>query len=331
MAARSRSVAAAAVRTPQLVEAELRFPAMGSEAHLIVTGDGAAQLARQGRERVADLEARWSRFIASSEISRLNENAGYPTIVSRETIALVQRALDAWDVTGGRYDPTLLGAVIRAGYDGSFATLPAQRPALATRDWRTAGAARVDVDEQLRMITLPRGVGFDPGGIGKGYAADIVTDELIAAGARGTCVNIGGDMRVRGTAPSGGPWTVDVLDPVASEGDGREPQPVATIALADGAVATSSRARRVWQVGESVRHHLLDPESGEPVANDIVAVTVIASEGWRAEVLAKAAFVAGLPHALEVLDERGVAGAIFDGSDRMHVTRDWSRFSAAAA
>jgi thiamine biosynthesis lipoprotein len=138
-------------------------------------------------------------------------------------------------------------------------------------------------------------------------------------------------MRVRGMAPDGGAWTVDVLDPFAGDGRSFPAPPVTTIALADGAVATSSRTRRAWKVGESVRHHLLDPESGEPVANDIVAVTVIASEGWRAEVLAKAAFVAGLPGALELLDDRGVAGAIFDGADRMHATRDWSLFSAAAA
>jgi FAD:protein FMN transferase len=313
------------------MEAELRFPAMGSEAHLIVVADDAAELATRGRERIADLEARWSRFIASSEISRLNENAGYPTIVSCETVALVQRALDAWNVTDGRYDPTLLGAMIRAGYDRSFATLPSQRHEVVTREGRTSGAAGVDVDEALRMVTLPTGVGFDPGGIGKGYAADIVSDELMAAGAAGACVNIGGDMRVRGIAPGGGPWTVDVLDPLGDDADGVPARPVTSIALVDGAVATSSRARRAWRVGESVRHHLLDPESGEPVDNDIVAVTVIASEGWRAEVLAKAAFVTGLPDALALLDARGVAGAIFDGADRMHVTRDWSRFSAAAA
>jgi thiamine biosynthesis lipoprotein len=312
------------------MEAELRFPAMGSDAHLIVVGDGAAELASRGSARVADLEARWSRFISSSEVTRLNENAGYPTIVSRETVALVQRALDAWNVTGGRYDPTLLGAMIRAGYDRSFATLPAQRPEAAPRDARTTGAARIDVDERLRMITLPTDVGFDPGGIGKGYAADIVSDELIAAGADGACVNIGGDIRVRGVAPGGGPWTVDVLDPLA-ESSGERAAAVTTVALADGAVATSSRARRAWKVGESVRHHLLDPGSGEPVANDIVAVTVIASEGWRAEVLAKAAFVAGLPDGLELLAARGVAGAIFDGAAHMHVTPDWSVFSAAAA
>jgi thiamine biosynthesis lipoprotein len=312
------------------MEAELRFPAMGSEAHLIVIADGAAELATQGRERIADLEARWSRFIASSEISRLNENAGYPTVVSRETVALVQRALDAWIVTDGRYDPTLLGAMIRAGYDRSFATLPSQRREVVTRDGRTSGAAGVDVDERLRMVTLPTGVGFDPGGIGKGYAADVVSDELMAAGATGACVNIGGDMRVRGVAPGGGVWTVDVLDPLDDDASGAT-RPVTSIALADGAVATSSRARRAWKVGESVRHHLLDPRSGEPVDNDIVAVTVIASEGWRAEVLAKAAFVTGLPEALELLDTRGVAGAVFDGADHMHVSRDWSRFSAAAA
>jgi thiamine biosynthesis lipoprotein len=245
----------------------------------------------------------------------------------------VQRALDAWQVTEGRYDPTLLGSVIRAGYDRSFSHLDRERGVLDGHDGRVAGASGVAVDARLRMVTLPAGVGFDPGGIGKGFAADIVSDELIAAGAAGVCVNVGGDMRMRGCSPSGGPWTVDVLDPYGAgdEGDASSAPVVTTIALADGAVATSSRARRAWKVGESDRHHLIDPETGDPVGNEIVAVTVIASEGWRAEVLAKAAFVAGLPVAIDVLEARGVAGAVFDRSGLVHSTRDWSSFTGLAA
>jgi thiamine biosynthesis lipoprotein len=169
------------------------------------------------------------------------------------------------------------------------------------------------------MVMLPVGVGFDPGGIGKGLAADLVSDVAIAAAARGACVNISGDLRVVGDAPGGGAWTVDVLDPF--DGSAR-----ATVALADGAVATSSRTRRTWTVAGTPRHHLVDPAAGVPVENDVAAVTVVAREGWRAEVLAKAAFVAGIDDGLEFLDRCGAAGAALDADGRLHESRDWHRF-----
>jgi thiamine biosynthesis lipoprotein len=301
---------------------ETRFRAMGTDVHVVLTGASSHELTRV-RDRIASLEARWSRFVETSEISRLNANAGYPSVCSPETVALIERALAAWRFTGGRFDPTVLGAVRRAGYDASFDTLPATRTSVAG-DGRGTGAADVVVDAVTNMVVVPAGVGFDPGGIGKGYAADIVSAEAVARGASGACVNIGGDLRVQGSAPGGGAWTVDVLDPV----DGRVRD---TLSVQDGAVATSSRARRTWVVDDRVVHHLVDPATQAPVENDVVAVTVVASEGWRAEVLAKAVFVADSDAGLAFLDDCGAAGAVFDRDGTLRVSHDWARYSLRTA
>jgi thiamine biosynthesis lipoprotein len=295
---------------------------MGTDVHVVLVGGGDVALDR-ARARIDQLEARWSRFVETSEVSRLNAHAGAPTVCSPDTVLLVQRALDAWRATDGRFDPTVLGAVRRAGYDASFDELPPARVAVGG-DARTTGAADVVVDAATNMVMLPLGVGFDPGGIGKGLAADLVCEGAIASGARGACVNIGGDLRVIGEAPDGGSWAVDVLDPF----DG---SPRARVALAAGAIATSSRARRTWSVGDEVRHHLVDPATQRPVMNDVVAVTVVAREGWRAEVLAKAAFVAGVADGLAFVDGCGAAGAAFDTDGQTHESRDWHRFAAIAA
>jgi thiamine biosynthesis lipoprotein len=154
------------------------------------------------RDRVEELERRWSRFRPDSEISRLNALAGSPMAVSPETLGLIGRALEGARVTGGRYDPTVLGDLLRAGYDRSFEEVGAAGAAGGGsplgRGW-----ARVVVDAAGSSVTLPAGVGLDPGGIGKGYAADLVVEELRAAGAAGVCVNLGGDLRAEGRAPGG--------------------------------------------------------------------------------------------------------------------------------
>jgi FAD:protein FMN transferase len=98
--------------------AAAHFRAMGADVQVLVVG-GPPSLLDEARELVEALEARWSRFRPTSEISRLNQLAGRPVRVSQETLTLVRRALDGASVTAGRYDPTVLGAVLLAGYDRS--------------------------------------------------------------------------------------------------------------------------------------------------------------------------------------------------------------------
>ena len=154
--------------------AELRFRAMGSDAHVVVVG-GRPGLLAVAQRRIEDLERRWSRFLPDSEISALNEHAGSFVAVSAETIELVTRSLDAYLLTDGWFDPTVYGALIRAGYDR---TLDAVRedPRRGCSGLQK-GAERILVAADA--VALPSGTGFDPGGIGKGLAADIVVDELV--------------------------------------------------------------------------------------------------------------------------------------------------------
>jgi thiamine biosynthesis lipoprotein len=299
--------------------AETRFRAMGSDVHLVVVG-GPPSLPEVARDLVEELERRWSRFQPTSEISRLNQLAGHPVRVSTETLTLVRLALAGARVTGGRYDPTVLGAVQRAGYDRSFELLAAGTPADGSSTLGL-GHQRVAVDQAGSSVTLPPGVGFDPGGIGKGYAADLLVGELLARGAAGACANLGGDLRVEGEAPGGGAWVVAIGHPLRES-------PAATIGLRSGAVATSSRVRRAWGQGEDRHHHLIDPATGVPARSGLAAVTVVAAAGWQAEVMAKAAFVAGLGEGVRLAEATGTAALLVDDDGAVHQSAGFHRFSA---
>jgi thiamine biosynthesis lipoprotein len=214
---------------------------MGSEVHVIVVGDDAAALAHRARLRVADLEGRWSRFRADSELSMLNTGAGRPVPVSAETRTLVACATAGWRRSGGRFDPTVLPALVAAGYDRDYPALADAAKRSAPADGGAPGCGGVVVDDRAGTVTLPAGAAFDPGGIGKGLAADLVTAELLGAGAQGVCVNLGGDLVARGTSPHRAGWGVAV--------DDRLLPPAPTLLLADGAVATSSVLHRTWVRG----------------------------------------------------------------------------------
>ena len=261
---------------------QIRFGAMGSDAHVVVVG-GPVGLARDGQQHIERLEARWSRFRPSSDVARLNARAGEAVYVHPDTVTLVMTAVDAWRRTAGRYDPTVHDSLVAAGYDRTFDDVLLDAPTVAAA-LPAPGCGGILIDADDGVVRLPHDVHCDFGGIGKGLAADLVVEELLARGAAGALVNIGGDVRASGRAPDQDPWTIEVEDPFVTS------RAAGLIALAVGgdvAVATSSILGRRWRRGGSDVHHLLDPRSGRPLDAGLVAATVIASRGWLADVATK--------------------------------------------
>ncbi len=266
--------------------AERRFRAMGTDAHVVINGPDAEAAADTAVARVVDLERRWSRFLEHSEISRLNATSGQPVVVSVDTFGLIEKAVFAWQLTSGAFDPTMLSTLEALGYDRTFASIDRSAPDVDTArrspQVRAMGAADIVLDRSNNTVVLPLGVRFDPGGIGKGAAADLVTGELVAAGAWGAMVNLGGDLRVRGVPPDGLEWVISVREPAVQSA------PLATLRLQDGAVATSTTLRRRWSTTGGEHHHLLDPRTSLPHKEAADLVTVVAGEAWWAEVCATA-------------------------------------------
>ena len=281
--------------------AERRGRAMGSSVHLVATGDEprAAAALDWAMRRIDELEQRWSRFLPTSEISQLNASAGTPVTVSDDTLLLVQRALEARTMSNGRFDPTLLQAMHANGYDRTFMSIkmPAFLPQL---DLRQLGFGDVTVDAAAKTVALGATTGFDPGGIGKGLAADLVAEGMVARGAAGALVNLGGDIRCLGDGPAGGGWVIAVGDDHAEVSN-------QIIEIAEGGVASSTRSRRRWKQrtdsGTVDAHHLLDPATGRPAPDAALLVTVIAAQCSDAEWLATSIAADG-----QLPDDRSVLG-----------------------
>lgn len=284
--------------------AEERFTAMGCRAHVVVVG-GDPLLARWAVDRIEQLEARWSRFRETSEVSRLNRSGGGPTLVSHDTFTLLERSVQAWELTGGRYDPTVADRVVALGYDRDFREVRrASHPTHATALVGTPGCSSIRLDPYLPAVTLGAGVHIDPGGIGKGLAADLVVAELMERGAAGALVNLGGDLAATGDAPTSAGWVVGVEAP---EDRTRH---VALVTVRSGGVATSSSLRRAWKLddGRAV-HHLVDPAASGCLDTPLATVTVVAGTGWWAEALTKALFIGGIDDRDAVANMVGAARA----------------------
>lgn len=250
---------------------EARFPVMASAAQVVVHGDPA--LLSVAELRLRELEARWSRFQPASELSRVNRGGEAWTAVSEDTLLLIRRAVEAWRWTGGAFDPTVLDAV--KAFRGESDETPVCAP----------GLGGVEIDAARGTVRLGRGVAFDPGGIGKGLAADLVAGELVTLGARAVLVNVGGDLRVVGEAPFPGAWGIEVEVPGGS----------LLLGIAEGGVATSSPAARTGTGPLGAWHHVFDPGVGAPLDDPPASATVVAPHAWQAEVWTKAVLRLGAP------------------------------------
>jgi thiamine biosynthesis lipoprotein len=265
--------------------------------------------------RLHELELRWSRFIADSELSRVNRRAGHPVAVSNDTITLVEAMVHGWHATDGSFDPTLLVALVELGYAQSRSDAE-RRTSLPAGVARRGSPDEIIVDREAGTVRLPLRTTIDPGGIGKGLAADLVVADLLAAGAEGALVEIGGDLRLAGRPPHDAGWCVEV----ATGG------PLRTVVVADGGVATSTSRLRSWRAGTERHHHLIDPATLRSSASDAVSCTVIAGTASWAEVFTKVAFTTSASTAIAALDRRHLAAAITTDTGELLVTRSWKEF-----
>jgi len=267
------------------------------------------------------VERRMSRFNRTSELCRLNDAAGSAIPVSETLYEVVELALAAAEASSGLFDPTLLNALEGAGYDRSFDDLVAAGGHLPPRQSGGDGAFLGGRFRQMRiwrgrpkpMVYLPKGVRLDLGGIAKGWAVDRVMDEMAALGP--CLVNAGGDLYACGSPPGDLAWTVGVEDPLDDE------RQIATLAVRDRAIATSSRTKRRWTKAERPQHHLMDPRSGHPSESDLLSVTIVADRVAIAEVYTKVVFLLGSAAGLAYLERQPrVAGLLVKEDGKILLT-----------
>ncbi len=244
-----------------------------------------------------DCERALSRFRPDSELSRLNQTPGQPVPVSPLLWEVFQAALEAEQFTDGLVTPTVLDAVIEAGYDRDFASLPHEQEARPAARTAVGPLESVKWDETSRTITLPPGICLDFGGVAKGWAAHQAMLRLSESGP--ALMNSGGDVAISGRLRDGGPWEIGVYNPFDRDGEYIE-----MLYLAGGAVATSSTDRRHWTQGGLPRHHIIDPRTGLPAVSDVMSATIVARDVLEAEAAAKSVLILGSMDGLDWLEAR---------------------------
>lgn len=270
---------------------------LGCRIDLMVTDADDLAVARAAVDLVIEeIDRTLSRFREDSELSRLNRAAETAVAVSPLFARALRVALDAADWTDGLVDPTIGQHLLDLGYDRTFSLVPLVGSQLTVTGRPTTSyrSVRIDGDDDAATVHRPDGIRLDLGATGKGLAADLAADACSDAGVRGVLVNLGGDVSVSGEPPEGG-WPVFVTDDSTAAAAGPE-SPVAsgqTVALTEGALATSGTSRRRWRRGGLQIHHILDPATGFSARTPWRTVSVAASTCALANAAATAAVIRG--------------------------------------
>jgi thiamine biosynthesis lipoprotein len=221
---------------------------------------------REAEALVRDIEARCSRFLPESALSRLNRERRIEDPVLAEVTSL---ALEFRSLTRGAFDPAVGDAVVAAGYDRSIEAVRGQF-AIAPRT--SAGQPALPVRGDTVEL---RGPGLlDLGGIAKGWAVDRAGALLAERGAVRYFVDGGGDLLLGG------------------DRDGEEVVELCTggyrVGVRRGGLASSSTLHRRWVTVEGEAHHIIDARTDRPADGEWVQVSVLAPDATTADVLATA-------------------------------------------
>jgi thiamine biosynthesis lipoprotein len=275
----------------------LPFRAMGGEMLAILEGeaDSPPSILDEVPCWFEDWEQALSRFRIDSELSHLNRTFDQPVEVSNTFWDVFQYALSAERITNGLVTPTVLDAMIEAGYDQTFDTLPRYQNGHGLQVLSAVNPLSVITwDERSRTICLPYGVHLDFGGVAKGWAAHQVAERLKEYGP--ALMNAAGDIAISGSLASGEPWQIGIRNPFEPNID------FETLKLKRCGVATSGRDRRNWHQNRLPRHHIIDPHTGQPAETDVMTVTIVAPTVMEAEATAKAVLILGGEQGLEWIE-----------------------------
>ncbi len=248
----------------------------------VTTSSAAAATAeRVALDEIERLRRVLSSWDSTSEVSRLFAT-GSLEHPSRELVSVLNQ-YSAWSERSGRAYSARVGELTQLwqqaaarGATPDSAVLAHTVAAIAAPAWA--------IDRVSGRITALTHQRVDLNSLGKGFIIDRVLTTLrdSVPAVRGALINIGGDIHVWGTAPSGAAWRIAVANPHDHADNGT---PLTRLALRDRAVSSSGDYERGFTVGSRHYSHIFDPRTGFPV-DHVIGVTVIAPDNATANALA---------------------------------------------
>ncbi len=251
--------------------------------------------------RLEQINRSMSPYLKDSEISRFNrfQEVGVEFPISIDFLRVMQLAALIHRLSDGAWDGTVNPLVDLWGFGRSGRSDQRPPPEKIAALLNDIGFQKIEVKDTGALVKRQAAVSLDLSSIAKGYGVDQVADEIRGAGFSDFLVEIGGEVYAAGVRPDGRSWRVGINRPRA---DARFDEVYKVVSLKDQAFATSGDYRNFF-VENGVRYsHIIDPQTGAPVPQGVVSVSILADNCTLADGLATAVMVMGVEKGLTLIN-----------------------------
>lgn len=268
---------------PKQEPVETSLFAMNTYMTITAYGENAQDALDKSTQVIQKVESLWSVTDGGSEIYQANHSGGQSISVSKETADILAFALDMARKTNGALEPTIYPVLAAWGFTTDSKQVPSQEQVDALL--KQVDYTQIQLDGTA--LTVPEGMQLDLGAVGKGYAADLVTDVLREYGVTSALINLGGNLQAIGFRPDGSDWRLGIRAPWESGNLG-------VLEISDAAVVTSGGYENYFEDNDGhIYWHILDPTTGYPADSGLQSITIIGQEGKLCDALSTSLFVMG--------------------------------------
>ncbi len=301
-------------------------PAQGSTFSISYLVHEGADYRKDIDSILKSMDQQMSLWVDNSEISRLNR--GDSVYVSNDFREVILKSIYISELTNGDFDITIAPLIKAWGFSGGARKDSINVDSLMNYvGYKGLIAGRPD--SMLYKFTLPKGYEIDVNAIAQGYTVDIVSNFFRNANVHNYMIEIGGEVRCKGTNINGRKWRIGIEQPQEERAAGQ----YQTIVVLDTmALATSGNYRKFWldERGQRVVH-TIDPETGQPVISNLLSVSIISNNATIADALATACMVSGITRAKAMIERLPNTEGYFIvgnkyGEFEIQTTSKWSQY-----
>lgn len=256
-------------------------------------------------------ETIFSRTKESSELYQLNHgllsNDGDSYIISPELAELTEIGLKYGNLSDGAFDISIAPVSSLWDFTSDEKVIPSDTD--LKEKLPLVNYENVKLDDN-RISFKKDGMGLDLGAIAKGYIADKIKEFLLSKGIKSAIINLGGNVLCIGSKPDKTPFRIGIQKPFADRSE-----TIATVDITDKSVVSSGVYERFFEKDGRLYHHILNPETGYPYDNSLIAVTIICDSSTDGDGLSTSCFALGLEKGMELINSLPGVHAVFITDD----------------
>lgn len=253
-----------------------------------------------------DIDNKMSNTIKSSDVSKINKNAGKAyTKVSKDTYYVIKKSIEFSNISNDTFDISV-GPLIDLWSIGTDNAKVPNKEEIENILPLVDYSKILLNDENLSVKLSEENMKIDLGGIAKGYAADKIYDYLKSENIKSAIINLGGNILTLGSKNNDQPFSIGIQDPTMPRGNS-----IGNIKVSNKSVVTSGIYERYIEKDNKIYHHMLNPHTGYPFENNLNSVTIVSDESIICDALSTTTFGLGLDNGMKLIESLNNVDAIF--------------------